>query len=264
MNRFAPMLALSLLAAAPAALAAPAQITVIPGLSYMVIEPAPANSEPPMSSFVRFQLELEADGQLRISTSRSGELTLPVETLEAMAPGLARAIAISPIGELRRWTIAPELLQPGGGPLANITGPATAELRVVAGIDPMPSPTDLGQPPEDATTTASGLIYKRLSPAVGDDAPRPTAEDRVRVHYTGWRQEDGRMFDSSVMRGAPSVFPVGRLIAGWTEGLQLMAVGERFRFWIPGDLAYDNSTRPGAPRGTLVFDVELLEINPAN
>lgn len=254
---------LAMLAAAPVALATPAQTTVIPGLSYLLVEPAPEGAQPPTTPFVRLRLELEADGQLRVSTSRSGELVIAVATLESMSPGLARAVAESPVGETRRWTIAPELMRPGSGPLANIIGVSTAEMQVVAALESLPAPADLLQPPADAEGTASGLIFKRLSPPAAEGAARPTADDRVRVHYTGWRQEDGEMFDSSVLRGTPSVFPVGRLIAGWTEGLQLMAPGERFRFWIPGDLAYDGSTRPGAPRGTLVFDVELLEINPA-
>jgi peptidylprolyl isomerase len=79
------------------------------------------------------------------------------------------------------------------------------------------------------------------------------------VHYTGWTT-DGKMFDSSVARGEPATFPLNGVIKGWTEGVQLMVVGEKRRFWIPGNLAYDNSPRPGAPKGMLVFDVELLAI----
>ena len=81
----------------------------------------------------------------------------------------------------------------------------------------------------------------------------------VEVHYSGWTT-DGKMFDSSVTRGEPATFPLNGVIPGWTEGVQLMVVGEKTRFWIPGNLAYDNSPRPGAPTGTLVFDVELLSI----
>ena len=77
------------------------------------------------------------------------------------------------------------------------------------------------------------------------------------VHYTGWTT-DGKMFDSSVARGQPATFPLNRVIAGWTEGVQLMVVGEKRRFWIPQKLAYGGAE--GAPRGMLVFDVELLGI----
>ena len=79
------------------------------------------------------------------------------------------------------------------------------------------------------------------------------------MHYSGWTT-DGKMFDSSVARGQPATFPLAGVIPGWTEGVQLMTVGEKTRFWIPGNLAYDNSPRPGAPKGTLVFDIELLSI----
>jgi peptidylprolyl isomerase len=79
------------------------------------------------------------------------------------------------------------------------------------------------------------------------------------VHYTGWTT-DGKMFDSSVTRGQPATFPLDSVIPGWTDGLQVMTVGERTRFWIPDELAYKG--KPGRPQGMLVFDVELLEIDP--
>ena len=90
----------------------------------------------------------------------------------------------------------------------------------------------------------------------------PAAERPVltRRDHTGWTT-DGKMFDSSVTRDEPATFPLGNVIKGWTEGVPLMKVGEKTRFWIPGALAYgDKPTRPGAPAGMLVFDVELLSI----
>ena len=119
------------------------------------------------------------------------------------------------------------------------------------------APSDVSAPPADAKKTASGLAYKVLTPGTG--ARRPAATDTVVVHYSGWTT-DGKMFDSSVKRGEPASFPLDGVIAGWTEGLQLMVAGEKTRFWIPGKLAYGEKPRGGAPGGTLVFDVELLEI----
>jgi peptidylprolyl isomerase len=81
----------------------------------------------------------------------------------------------------------------------------------------------------------------------------------VTVNYTGWTT-DGKMFDSSIPRGEPSTFEVSGVIPGWTEGVQLMVVGEKRRFWIPGALAYDNIPDPNAPKGMLVFDIELLAV----
>jgi FKBP-type peptidyl-prolyl cis-trans isomerase len=121
----------------------------------------------------------------------------------------------------------------------------------------LPPPPDVAAPPADAAKTASGIASKVLTAGTGKT--HPTATSRVTVHYTGWTT-DGKMFDSSVQRGKPSTFPLNGVIKGWTEGVQLMVVGEKRRFWIPGNLAYDNSTRPGAPKGMLVFDIELLEI----
>ncbi len=128
-------------------------------------------------------------------------------------------------------------------------------LSIAEGKKPLPAPSDVAAPPKGAKKTASGLAYKVLSK--GDGKSRPKATDTVSVHYTGWTT-DGKMFDSSVNRGQPTSFPLNRVIAGWTEGVQLMDKGSKYRFWIPQDLAYKG--RPGAPAGMLVFDVELLEI----
>ncbi|MEM6796010.1 MAG: FKBP-type peptidyl-prolyl cis-trans isomerase, partial [Acidobacteriota bacterium] len=122
----------------------------------------------------------------------------------------------------------------------------------------IPAPPDVASPPADAETTSSGLASKVLEKGTGGE--HPAADDKVTVHYSGWTT-DGKMFDSSVKRGKPSTFPLNRVIAGWTEGLQLMVTGEKRRFWIPEQLAYQG--RAGRPAGMLVFDVELLEIESA-
>ena len=108
--------------------------------------------------------------------------------------------------------------------------------------------------PADAEKTASGISWTVLKAGTGTD--HPTATSRVLVHYTGWTP-DGEKFDSSVDRGEPSEFGLNEVIAGWTEGVQLLVKGEKRRFWIPGNLAYDGI--PGRPQGVLVFDVELLD-----
>jgi peptidylprolyl isomerase len=120
------------------------------------------------------------------------------------------------------------------------------------------APADVAAPPSDALRTPSGLASKMLRVGLGRDHPGPHAQ--VLVNYTGWTP-DGKMFDSSVTTGGPVPMRVDQVIPGWTEGLQLMVPGEKRRFWIPGNLAYDNiKNMPGAPKGPLVFDVELLEI----
>jgi peptidylprolyl isomerase len=121
----------------------------------------------------------------------------------------------------------------------------------------VPAPPDVAAPPADAIRTASGLASKMLRVGLGRDHPGP--HSHVLVNYTGWTP-DGRMFDTSVKSGGPVPLDVDGVIAGWSEGLQLMVAGEKRRFWIPGKLAYDTLDMPGAPKGPLVFDVELLEI----
>ena len=112
---------------------------------------------------------------------------------------------------------------------------------------------------EEMNKTASGLQWGILKP--GSDQEGPADGDTVEVHYTGWLT-DGKKFDSSRDRGAPSKFGVNQVIPGWTEGLKLMTPGMRCKFVIPGDLAYGPQGRPGTipPNATLVFDVELLSV----
>ncbi len=122
------------------------------------------------------------------------------------------------------------------------------------------APPDVAAAPADAEKTASGLASKVIKPGTGKR--KPALQDTVKVHYTGWTT-DGRKFDSSV-GGPPASFELGGVIKGWGEGLQLMVEGETRRFWIPAALAYgETPSRPGAPAGMLVFDVELLGLPPA-
>jgi FKBP-type peptidyl-prolyl cis-trans isomerase len=127
----------------------------------------------------------------------------------------------------------------------------------------LPPPADVAAPPADAPKTASGLASRVLLAGTGTE--HPSQNDSVKVNYSGWTT-DGKMFDSSVAPLQPGRKPeaatlsLGRVIPGWTEGIQLMVVGEKRRLWIPEELAYKG--KPGAPAGMLVFDVELLDITP--
>ena len=116
------------------------------------------------------------------------------------------------------------------------------------------APPDLTAPPPDAVKSATGLISKVVRP--GTSQEKPIGTDIVTVNYTGWTSE-GRMFDSSVSRGNPSTFPLGRVMAGWKECVQLMVIGEKRRCWVPQELAYKGQA--GRPTGTVVFDIELID-----
>ena len=111
-------------------------------------------------------------------------------------------------------------------------------------------------------STPSGLQYLVLT--AGQGSEHPSANDKVKVHYHG-SLINGQVFDSSVDRGKPITFGLNQVISGWTEGVQLMVVGEKTRFFIPSHLAYKNRNSGAIPAGsTLIFDVELIAINPTN
>jgi FKBP-type peptidyl-prolyl cis-trans isomerase len=131
----------------------------------------------------------------------------------------------------------------------------TACSREPSSVPQIPPPPDVAAAPADAIRTSTNLASKVLQPGTGTRHPR--ANSQVTVHYTGWTT-DGNTFDSSVSRGAPITFGLDEVIPGWTEGVQMMVEGEKRRFWIPARLAYEG--HPGAPQGTLVFDIELIKI----
>ena len=144
-------------------------------------------------------------------------------------------------------------------------------LIVFAGSAPAPASEQTRQTnaqfmAENATregvfTTESGLQYMIITDAEGDQ--HPTENDVVTVDYEG-RLLDGQIFDSSYSRGTPATFGLNQVIAGWTEGLQLMTPGDKFTFWIPAELAYGANPPQGSiitPNAVLVFDVELHSIN---
>ena len=130
---------------------------------------------------------------------------------------------------------------------------ASAAIATALTVEPIRAPDDVAGPPADAEKTASGLASKVLMPGKGTTHPAST--DLVTVHYSGWTT-DGKNFDSSLSVGKPVTFPLDKVIAGWTEGVQLMVAGEKRRFWIPEELAYKG--KEGRPAGMLVFDVELI------
>ncbi|MBC7793186.1 MAG: FKBP-type peptidyl-prolyl cis-trans isomerase, partial [Clostridia bacterium] len=172
--------------------------------------------------------------------------------------GWTEGLQLMVIGEKRRLWIPAEAAygatprRPGAP-----AGPLTFDVELIEILRAPTAPADVAAAPKDAKKTASGLAYKVIQSGTG--TRHPLASDTVEVHYTGWTT-DGKMFDSSVMRGAPATFPLGNVIRGWTEGVQLMIEGEKTRFWIPAALAYGDTPHGGSPSGTLVFDVELMKI----
>lgn len=231
------------------------------GLAHVLLEDGQGGDKPGPSDVVavHFTGWLE-DGTILDSTLAKGK-PAQFKLDQITIKGWGEGIQLMTKGEKRRFWI-PESLgfgesAPPGAPKGNLIFEfELLDFQKVRG--PIPAPDDVATAPDDAETTSSGLASKVLEAGSGSDHPK--SSDDVLVHYTGWTT-DGKMFDSSVVRDEPISFPLNGVIAGWTEGVQLMVEGEKRRFWIPGKLAYgDTPSRPGAPAGTLVFDVELIKI----
>jgi FKBP-type peptidyl-prolyl cis-trans isomerase len=243
---------------APADFATPPadQAPTSSGLVTQVTQPGTGTTNPGPGDLVTLHFNVfNQQGMLEHSTSMNGDAqAMRVDQLPG--PGWAEAVQMMTAGEKRRAWMNNELAF-GGRPGAP-EGPMYVEFELIS-FEAMPAapatPPDVAAIPADAEVTASGLASRVLSPGTG--SVRPTATSRVEVHYTGWTT-DGNMFDSSITRGTPTQFPLNGVIAGWTEGVQLMVEGESRRFWIPENLAY--AGQPGAPAGMLVFDVQLLRI----
>ena len=123
------------------------------------------------------------------------------------------------------------------------------------------APADVAAIPADAVVNEAGIGIRIIQE--GDGENYPTLDDDITIHYTGWTT-DGEMFDSSRLRGEPSTFPLGRLIEGWKLSVPSLSKGTRALIWIPGDLGYDlRLDRPDAPKGMLVFDIELFDFVPS-
>jgi FKBP-type peptidyl-prolyl cis-trans isomerase len=227
------------------------------GLQSKVLTPGTGTEKPTAADTVEVNYTgWTTDGHMFDSSVKRGQpARFPVgHVIKGWTEGLQLMVK----GEKRRFWIPANLGygdNPGGG---RPGGMLVFDVELLGITSPPKVPEDVAAPPKSAKKTKSGIAYRVLQKGTGKQ--HPTADSSVTVHYSGWTT-DGKMFDSSVSRGLPASFPLKGVIPGWTEGVQLMVVGEKTRFWIPGNLAYDSSPRPGAPKGMLVFDIELLEIH---
>ncbi len=242
-------------AAAPEAEAPPAReppkdaIKTKSGLAMLVLKPGTGKKRPKPTDVVRATFKgWTPEGRAFGSAEPS------LLTLSQQPPGWVEALGQMVEGEKRRLWMTPALAY-GNAPGSPTEG-LVLELELNSIPEPPKAPADVKAPPKDATKLPSGVSFKILQKGTGSE--HPTATSRVTMHYTGWTKA-GKMFDSSVMRGAPLTIGLGQVIPGWTQGVPVMVAGDKMRLWIPATLAYgEKPSRPTDPAGDLVFDLELL------
>jgi peptidylprolyl isomerase len=255
------LLATSALAQEPKIVPAPADLLAPPndavksptGLISKAIKEGTSSEKPIATDVVTVNYTgWRSDGMMFDSTvARGVTSTFPLDRVMA---GWRECVILMTIGETRRCWVPQALAY--NGRAGRPTGTVVFDIELIDfRPSPLIPPADVKAPPADAKRTASGLAYKVLRPGKGTRSPSPFS--RVSVHYTGWTT-DGRMFDSSVPRGMPAVMQLDEVIKGWSEGVPMMTEGERTRFWVPENLAYGG--KGDGPRGMLVFDIELVEI----
>lgn len=231
------------------------------GIAWKVLEKGKGKEHPKLTDRIKVNYTgWTKEGRMFDSSSIDGEPVVIKLEDPIVIKGWKEGLQLMVAGEKRRFWI-PAALAYGDPP--KIAGAPRGDLvfdielvDVLKSTPPPPTPPDVKAPPKDATKTASGLEYKVLKKGSGKQ-PGPTSE--VTVNYTGWTT-DGKMFDSSFTGGEPITFPLDHVIKGWTEGVQLMHVGDTVRFWIPSALAYGDHPKDGRPAGMLVFDIELLDV----
>ncbi|MDB4958732.1 MAG: peptidylprolyl isomerase FKBP-type [Myxococcales bacterium] len=227
------------------------------GYKYVVIRPGTGKDKAkPYDNLTFNYTAWDADGRMFDSTETRKR---PAKVAPYRQPGpFAEVLTSMTAGERVRFWAPSEKMNEGKTTPGMPKGQLCYEVEIVQiekGSEPPVTPPDVAKPPEGVKKTAKGVFYKVLKSGKG--GPHPKATDTVRVHYTGWTT-DGKLFDSSVVRNEPAEFSLQAVIAGWTDGITVMSVGDKVRFWIPEELAYKG--QQGRPQGMLVFDVELLEI----
>jgi len=242
---------------APADVAAPpAEAVKSPsGLVSRVVTPGTGSEKPQDTDFVTVHYTgWTSEG--RLFDSSHARRVPNMFALSRVMTGWRECVLMMAVGETRRCWVPQDLAF--NGQAGRPTGTVVFDIELLD-IRPTPNvaPPDVAAPPADATGTASGLYYKVIKPGTG--TRHPAARDSVTVHYSGWTTA-GQLFDSTVVKGAPVTLDLTNVIRGWTEGLQLMVEGERTRFWIPEKAAYKGER--GKPRGMLVFDIDLIKIEP--
>lgn len=238
------------------------------GLQYMVIEEGPAEGVSPAETDlvqVHYVGTLKDGVEFDSSRARGAAATFP---LNRVIPGWTEGVQLMSEGDQFRFFLPPALAYGETGTPGGPIGPNEALIFDVELIKVQSPARNLKLAQEflaenankdGVETTASGLQYQVISQGA-DGAASPDEDDVVKVNYVG-TLINGSEFDSSVARGRPATFPLNRVIDGWTEGVQLMKVGDKFRFFVPPELGYgERGSDSIGPNEALIFEVELLDV----
>jgi FKBP-type peptidyl-prolyl cis-trans isomerase len=238
---------------APADVAAPSAGSRVAasGLASKVLQRSASKEKPLENDLVK----VEVLGWTRDGRPVGGP-EQPLRTVHSLPPGLAELVRSMAVGERRRAWIPARLMRAPGVDDDDAPPPVdfTFEVALLDMTRAPAVPRPLDRAPRAAERTSSGLGYQVLRRGKGIERPR--LDSQVKILHTGW-DRSGIVFESSVLAGRPIEYAVSQLPLGLREGLQLMQVGEKTRFWLPAPLAYPDGRR-GAPVGPMVFDVELL------
>jgi peptidylprolyl isomerase len=227
------------------------------GLAWKVLAPGTGKIHPALGDSVKVRFTGWSPDGNRFDSS--DDLGHPATyRVGRVIPGWTEALQSMVAGEKRRLWVPSNLAHGDKPDEGKPRGSLVFDLELLEVIAAPAAPEDVAAPPRGVRKTKSGLTYRVLAPGTGKE--RPGAASVVTVRYSGWTT-DGKLFDSTFERAQPADVTLASAMPGWIEGLQLMVVGEKTRFWIPSRLAYgDDPAREDAPSGMLVFDVELLGI----
>jgi peptidylprolyl isomerase len=226
------------------------------GVAMRILTPGPGTRHPKDNDCVLLHFTVWRRDGTFLSSSRQGGAP-QMQCLATAFPGVAEALKKIVVGEqLRVWVPAP-LLSVADDDNQVPRVDATFDIELYEIIEAPPTPLSLKSAPATARRMASGLAIEVLRRGKGTQHPQEGSQ--VKLAFSGWTT-DGRLIESTVMAHRPAVYSMAGVIRGWREALLQMVVGDGVRLWIPRDLAYGPKPLRGQPKGDLVYEIDLLEI----
>ncbi len=234
----------------------PGATTLASGVAMRVIRPGQGSRHPQANDCVKLHFTAwKRDGSFLSNTRQWGEPQN--QCLATALPGVAEALSTMVVGEQLRVWVPASLTFTGDDDARPPQIDATFDLELYEIVKAPPAPPSLKSPPATSKKMPSGLAIEVLRKGRGKQHPQE--QSQVKLDFSGWTAE-GRLIESSVMAHHPAVFSMSGVLRGWREALSQMVVGDKVRIWIPRDLAYGAQPRRGQPKGDLVYELQLLEI----